>query len=120
MSISEISKSQNIPVKYLEQLIIPLKKAKLISSVRGPKGGYLLSKAPDMIFLWEVLTLLESKMTLVDCVGDSALCDHAKACPVRPVWGKAFDAMVKVFKETSLDNILHSSSDDPIDLDLAL
>ena len=60
-STSAISKNQHIPLKYLEQLIIPLKKAKLIKSVRGPKGGHMLSKSPRDISVLEILNLLESK-----------------------------------------------------------
>ena len=117
LRISEISKSQGITVKYLEQLIIPLKKADLIDSVRGPKGGHMLCKSPDKITLWEVLNLLESKLTLVDCVTDESQCDHARQCVVRPVWGRAYNAMMDVFKETSLADVLRADKDghNPID-----
>jgi Rrf2 family protein len=107
ISMSEISKNQNIPIKYLEQLIIPLKRDGLISSVRGPKGGHMLSKPPEKIYLWEVLKLLESKLSIVDCVSDETVCDHSAGCPIRPVWGKAFTAMMEVFNETSLCDVLN-------------
>ncbi len=106
MSITRISTHQDIPIKYLEQLIIPLKKAGLINSVRGPKGGHMLSRPPENINLWEVLNLLETKLTLVDCVNNEAVCDHIEDCPVRPVWGKAFSCIKKIFQETSLADIL--------------
>ena len=64
VNITEISKSQGISVKYLEQIIIPLKKAKLITSVRGPKRGHKLAKSPDKIVLWQILKQLESHLTL--------------------------------------------------------
>ena len=47
VSMSAISHNQDIPVKYLEQLIIPLKKGELIHSVRGPKGGHMLARRPS-------------------------------------------------------------------------
>lgn len=109
ISMSDISRNQNIPIKYLEQLIIPLKKAKLINSVRGPKGGHLLSKAPDKINVWDILNLLETKLSFVDCLTDKSLCENSSDCPIRPVWGKAFRSMVKYFKETSLKDVLSSS-----------
>jgi len=123
LRISEISKSQAITVKYLEQLIIPLKKANLITSVRGPKGGHMLCKSPEEISLWEVVNILESKLTLVDCVTNGNVCDYSEQCAVRPVWGKAYDAMMKVLRETSLADIVRSGKDgnsivDPVeDLD---
>jgi Rrf2 family protein len=108
ISMSYISKSQNIPIKYLEQLIIPLKKAKLVNSVRGPKGGHMLSRPPKNINVWEVLTLLESKYFLVDCLSAENLCENAPECPIRPVWGKAYKNLAKLFKETSLQDIIDS------------
>ena len=107
ISMSDISKNQKIPIKYLEQLIIPLKKAKLITSVRGPKGGHMLAKAPREISLWEILLRLESKFTFVDCLSDETCCDSVSTCPIRPVWGKAFDSMKQVFQSTTLVDVLN-------------
>jgi Rrf2 family protein len=106
ISMSQISKNQNIPIKYLEQLVIPLKKAKLITSVRGPRGGHMLARAPEKISIWELLDLLESKFTFADCLKNPNICENTDTCPVRPVWGKALNLMMKHFKETSLKDIL--------------
>jgi Rrf2 family protein len=105
--MSDISKNQKIPIKYLEQLIIPLKKAKLITSVRGPKGGHMLAKAPQEINLWEILLRLESKFNFVDCLADETCCNHIATCPIRPVWGKAFSSMKSIFKDTTLLDVLN-------------
>jgi Rrf2 family protein len=106
VSMSVISHNQNIPVKYLEQLIIPLKKGRLIHSVRGPKGGHMLARRPSEVSVWEALQLLESKFSLVDCVTDSEVCEHADDCLLRPIWGKAYKAMEAVFKKTTLQDIM--------------
>jgi Rrf2 family protein len=111
ISMSDISKNLDIPIKYLEQLIIPLKKADLINSVRGPKGGHMLAKAPEHINVWNVLTLLETKFSFVDCLADQNACESTETCPIRPIWGKAFQGMTKLFKETSLKDVLSSSED---------
>lgn len=115
MSMSEISNKQGIPVKYLEQLIIPLKKEGLIKSVRGPKGGHMLARDPRKINLWELLSALETSMTFVDCVNDKKLCDEAGDCLIRPVWGKAYQAMMSLFQETSLHDIVNMN-ENPIEL----
>jgi len=112
VNTTEISKSQGISVKYLEQIIIPLKKAKLIASVRGPKGGHKLTKSPDKISLWQILKPLESHLTLVDCVSNDEACELLETCLVRPVWSKAYHAMMDVLKETSLKDILDTASND--------
>ena len=109
ISMAEISSNQNIPIKYLEQLIIPLKKAKLVNSIRGPKGGHMLSRSPQKINLWEVLNLLEPKLSIVDCVGDENVCKNSGDCVIRPVWGEAFQAIMKIFKQKNLEDILHTT-----------
>ena len=108
VSMTEISKKQDIPVKYLEQIIIPLKKANLVSSIRGPKGGHVLSRPPDQVNVWEVLLLLESKLTLVDCLTNKSACKNVGTCVVRPLWSKAYEAIMKLFKETTLKDLLVS------------
>jgi Rrf2 family protein len=107
ISMSDISKNQKIPIKYLEQLIIPLKKAKLITSVRGPKGGHMLARDPNDISLWEILLRLESKFTFVDCLADETCCSSIATCAIRPVWGKAFDSMKSIFEKTTLVDVLN-------------
>jgi Rrf2 family iron-sulfur cluster assembly transcriptional regulator len=112
VSMSEIARRQDIPLKYLEQLVIPLKKARLIDSVRGPKGGHMLSRPPAEIDLWELLNLLESKFTLVDCVGEDVDgCEHIVDCPLRLVWGKAYETLMQQFQETTLNDVLKLSAD---------
>jgi Rrf2 family protein len=111
ISVSDISKNLNIPVKYLEQLIIPLKKADLVSSVRGPKGGHMLSRSAEEISLWHILTLLETKFSFVDCLADDEVCENVETCPIRPFWSEAFRGMRELFRETSLLDVLLSSED---------
>ncbi|MBW1804074.1 MAG: Rrf2 family transcriptional regulator [Deltaproteobacteria bacterium] len=106
ISMNEIAKNQNIPIKYLEQLILPLKKANLIKSVRGPKGGHMLSKSPDKINLWDVVNLLESKFMFTECVSNEHVCENADNCLIRPVWEKAYDGLKKLFEETTLADVL--------------
>ncbi len=110
LSMTVISRRQQIPVKYLEQLIIPLKKGGLINSVRGPKGGHMLTRHPGEISVWEVIDLLESRVFLVDCVLCPEACEHSDTCIVRPVWGRAYRAMRTIFEETSLEQILNEGN----------
>lgn len=109
VSMTEISRKQDIPVKYLEQIIIPLKKANLVSSIRGPKGGHMLAKPPNQINVWELLVLLESRLTFADCLTSESACEHAKTCVVRPLWTKAHEAIMKLFEKTTLEDLLVST-----------
>ena len=65
--LATIAMRQGISVKYLEQIIIPLKKAKYIQSVRGPKGGHILAKPPAEITIGEIVALLEDSASLAEC-----------------------------------------------------
>ena len=93
IQIGDISKRQNISVKYLEQLIIPLKKTNYIKSVRGPKGGHMLAKRPDEITVGEIVKVLEGGIDLTLCVGNPKGCLRSKSCPTRNVWEEATNAM---------------------------
>ncbi len=93
VQIGSIAKRQDISVKYLEQLVIPLKKADYVKSVRGPKGGHFLSKPPDEITVGEIVELLEGGINLSDCVHNPDICDRHDSCLTRAVWEEATDAM---------------------------
>lgn len=107
VSVSDISKRLGVSVKYLEQLIRPLKRAGYLDSVRGPKGGHMLTKSPDEITVGEVVRLLEGGINLTDCVTDSGKCDRASTCNVRAVWIEATNAMNSILDSISLSQISH-------------
>ena len=84
--MNDISNRQNISVKYLEQLIRPLKKAHLVNSIRGPKGGHVLAQKPESITLGQVMRLFEGQSDLVDCISNPKQCSKSNDCPVRIAW----------------------------------
>ena len=84
--LAEIAKRQKLSVKYLEQLIIPLKASGLIQSVRGARGGYRLARSPDRITVGQVIEVLEGDLCLVDCVNDPKACKLRVHCLTRPLW----------------------------------
>ncbi|GAB6176020.1 hypothetical protein JCM16814_09110 [Desulfobaculum senezii] len=108
VSVSDMSKRLGVSVKYLEQLIRPLKSAGYLDSVRGPKGGHRLTKSPDEITVGEVVRLLEGGINLTDCVGDAAKCERAGTCNVRAVWVEATSAMNSILDSIKLSQISHA------------
>ncbi|GIX42846.1 MAG: AsnC family transcriptional regulator [Leptospiraceae bacterium] len=66
----EISERQNIPIKYLEQIINNLRKCGLVISIRGAEGGYKLSKPPETITLYDILKCLEGNLSIIDPKSD--------------------------------------------------
>jgi Rrf2 family iron-sulfur cluster assembly transcriptional regulator len=93
IQLGDIAKRQDISVKYLEQIIIPLKKANYVLSVRGPKGGHFLAKPPEDITLGEIVALLEEGLSLVECSEHAEVCGRSATCPTRPIWKEAAQAM---------------------------
>lgn len=104
--IGEIARRQDISIKYLERIIIPLKEAGLIDSVRGPKGGHMLSKSPDEIKIGEVVEILEEGISITDCIKSPQKCDRAKDCRTRDIWKMATDAMYEKLNSIRLSGLL--------------
>ena len=109
VQISEISSRQKISVKYCEQLIRPLKKANLVNSVRGPKGGHVLSKDPHKITLGEIVRLFEGQTDLVHCISSPEDCSRAQDCRVRLVWQEATRALYENLDNTTIADLLEGS-----------
>ncbi len=88
-----IAERQDIPVKYLEQILIPLKKADYVLSVRGPKGGHMLAKPPEEITVGEIVKLLEGGLKLTKCSQNPEVCDRSSFCITRFLWKEATEAI---------------------------
>jgi Rrf2 family iron-sulfur cluster assembly transcriptional regulator len=106
VQLGEIAKRQNISLKYLEQIIIPLKKARYVESVRGPKGGHLLAKPPELITVGEIVALLEEGTSLVECAEHAELCERSPTCLTRLIWQEAAQAMFDKLKAITLADLL--------------
>lgn len=107
--LGDIAKRQNISVKYLEQIIIPLKKARFIESVRGPKGGHVLARPPEEITVAEIVALLEEGATLVECTERAEVCGRASTCPTRLIWKDASQAMFDKLKSVTLADLVEKA-----------
>ena len=90
VSLSCVAKRQDISESYLEQLVLPLRRAGLLKSIRGAQGGYETAKDPKDITVGDILRAIEGPMSLVDCVSKAETCTLAKCgkCVTRDVWEK--------------------------------
>lgn len=107
VSIKVIAKRQNIPEQYLEQIFSKLKKAKLIKSVRGAQGGYLLSKRASDITVYDILVVLEGPVSISDCLINEDSCENSNACVTKLVWAKMKDAIEDVMKSITLCDMVN-------------
>jgi len=106
--LGEIAKRQDISVKYLEQLIIPLKQSNFIRSVRGAKGGHILARTPEEISIGQIVTALEGGTELIGCIGNPDECGRSDSCLTRCIWrdvSKAiYDQLYSITLSTLLEN----------------
>lgn len=73
MQIKDISANANIPQNYLEQLLSKLRKANLVNSIRGARGGYILAKKPDEIKIVDILVALEDDIKIIDSKSENPI-----------------------------------------------
>lgn len=85
----EIAETERLPGDYVEQILLRLRRAGLVESVRGAKGGYFLAKAPNEISMRDIMTASEHQTFEMNCEShpvDSERCSPGHGCSIRPVW----------------------------------
>lgn len=107
IELKEIAKKENISLKYLEQVINPLRADGLVKAVRGAKGGYSLAKPPSEICLYDVIETLEGPLNLLECLRDAKACPKASSCVTREIWKEVSDAMSKIFYSVTLEDMVN-------------
>ena len=106
VSAREIAERRAIPPRFLEQLFVSLRRAGIVTAVRGAKGGFVLSRDPGQITVLDVVEALEGP--LVASVCDSTReegCGKSGSCAAAPVWARATDALRDVFATTTLASL---------------
>jgi Rrf2 family protein len=84
--IEDIAKRQDIPAKFLEQILLWLKKGSFVKSVRGKKGGYLLSRDPKNITFGQAIRYIEGPVEPIACVNHKDTCSFSGKCALRDVF----------------------------------
>lgn len=108
VSIKTIAEKQDISDYYLEQLFAGLRRAKLIKSIRGAQGGYILSRHPKDITVAEILNVLEGPIEISECLNDEeAVCKRANCCVTRLLWQKVSDSVNQVVNSITLQDMVN-------------
>lgn len=115
MMISEIAVQQCIPKKFLEQILLDLKRAGLVASRRGKQGGYLLLKPANAITYGEVLRLIDGPIAPLPCLSVTAYrkcedCDGEQGCEIRHVFARVADATRDVLFSTTIADAISSTN----------
>ena len=94
LPIQELAKKGDIPFKFLEQILLTLKKGGFVSSKRGVDGGYFLAKAPGTITVGEVIRFIEGPIEPVECANKSSYekCRDFPYCVFKDIWSQVYTA----------------------------
>jgi Rrf2 family protein len=106
VTLNDIAERQSISVKYLWQVINPLKTSGLLNVTRGAKGGYILARRPEEITMLEVVTTLEGPISVVECLTNEATCNRINSCIARSVWLEVNRAVEKTLGGITLAEVL--------------
>jgi len=109
----DIASRQNIPVKYLEQIMLILKGAGLVKSKRGLGGGFFLRRSPDQITLGQVLRLIEGPIEPIACGRhhhDNS-CGEETACAFREIWLRVTDAITEIVDQITFSQIMQRTKE---------
>jgi Rrf2 family protein len=111
--LSVIAEKQDISISYLEQLIAKLKKAGIVSSIRGAQGGYILARSPKEISVGDILRALEGDLNPVNCVeikGGDNRCSSSDICVTKYVWKRISDSINDAVDEIMLSELVDESN----------
>ena len=108
--ISDIAKSQAIPVRFLEGILNQLRQAGLLRSVRGARGGYELAEHPSRVSVGDMIRVVQGPIEPAPCIND----DNPEECPLFggcvfiPLWKRAAEALTEVYDGTSFADLVET------------
>lgn len=119
MLISDIAEQQNIPKKFLEQILLDLKHHGIVASRRGKAGGYLMLKSPSQTTFGEVLRLVDGPIAPLPCLSRVAYrrcadCGDEGTCEVRKVFAQVAEASRLVLDHTTIADAVGQGRDDDV------
>ena len=112
--IKEISKRQGITPRYLEQIFQKLRRAGIVRSIRGPKGGYYLSRKPGEIAVSDIIRAMEESIEPVFCARPAKgpkRCRRESKCAAQVVWREAGQRLLEYFNSVSVENMCKMAKD---------
>lgn len=109
--IATLAKEEDIPIKFLELILLELKNCGILESRKGPGGGYLLSRAPNRITLGSVIRDMEGPLAPLPCASETAFkpcedCHDIEACGTRIVMREVRDVMSEILDTTTLQDVI--------------
>lgn len=116
MQIVKIATEENIPKKFLEQILLEMRNAGMLYSKKGAGGGYSLNKAPEDIYLSQVMRLIDGPIALLPCVSLNFYrscdeCKHERSCGIRDTFVEVRNAMLQILNDTSVASLINKEKE---------
>jgi len=113
LHIRDISASQDIPERFLEQILLQLKRAGYLRSKKGPHGGYFLAKPPSRISVAEVIRVMDGPLAPIGCVSVTAkvFCAREGSCGLKGLWKEVRDAIASILERTTFEDMAKRTRD---------
>ena len=102
----DISEKQSISNKYLDHIIHALKASHLIANVKGKKSGYMLTREPSKITIFDIHNAFEPGICLTECLSGNYKCDRREGCLTVGFWGQLNNIIVNYFKSVTLEDLM--------------
>ncbi len=102
VQLNDIASKQGISVKYLEQIMAPLRARGIVRTQKGSRGGYHLALKPENITLCDIVESIEGSLAPVACVDNGDSCERSEMCVTRSVWVRVKDAITNELKAKTL------------------
>ena len=111
MQIAQIAEQESIPRKFLESILLELRNAGILRSIKGAGGGYILNKSPKEILLSTILRLTDGPIAMVPCASVNFYhkcdeCQDEQTCSIRDAFITIREASVKIMSETSIADMI--------------
>jgi len=113
VTLAAISERQHISLSYLEQLFGKLRRAQLVSSVRGPGGGYNLAQSPQAIKVADIIAAVDEPLDATPCAGKEN-CHDDKRCMTHDLWATLNEKMYDYLSSVSLADLVEHQSGKPV------
>jgi Rrf2 family protein len=107
--VGEIAADQEVPKSFLAKILQKLAKAKIVSSVRGIKGGFALARKPSEITLLHVIEAIQGPLFINSCVLDSKSCSRKGLCAIHPIWVEIQEFLAGKLGEYNFKNIIQKN-----------
>ena len=111
----DIASKQNISLKYLDHIIHGLKAAGLITTIRGKKSGYILTRNPSEISMFDIHNAFENGICVIDCMSLNFHCERDGKCETQGFWRGLNEVVTDYFKNTTLEDLLLKNEDLSLD-----